>query len=270
MLNGLDLFSGGGGLSEALEEWVRPVVYCENDRYAQGVLLSRMARGELFAGPIWDDVRTLWGTMLPAVDIIVAGFPCQDISYAGAQAGLDGERSGLFFEIIRLVRELRPQFIFLENVPGVVPFLGRVTGAMAALRYDCRWGLLSAADVGAPHLRERWFCLAHAIGDQRNERHGKFHKLRNAKTTNGSRGVGQANADRKGLEGTGYPFDAWESFPEPRPESIERWPHGIPQPTIRRGDDGMDHRSHALRVLGNGVVPAQAREAFKRLAGIGG
>lgn len=117
MLNGLDLFSGIGGLTLALAPWVRPVAYCENDAYAQSVLLSRQACGDLPVAPIWDDVRTL--TKMPAVDIIYGGFPCQDISCAGLGAGLEGERSGLFFEVMRLVTEINPIFVFLENVPAI-------------------------------------------------------------------------------------------------------------------------------------------------------
>ena len=119
MLNGLDLFSGIGGLSVALSPWAKPIAYCENDRYCQAVLLSRMSDGQIETAPIWDDITTLVSGMLPrnGIDIIYAGFPCQDISVAGTGKGLGGERSGLFFEIVRLASELRPRFVFLENVP---------------------------------------------------------------------------------------------------------------------------------------------------------
>src|SRR5216684_872072 len=90
---GLDLFSGIGGITKALEGYVQPVAYCENDRYAQGVLLSRMANGDLPNAPIWSDILTLRGAMLPRTpEIIYGGFPCQDISVAGRGKGLDGER----------------------------------------------------------------------------------------------------------------------------------------------------------------------------------
>ena len=118
-LNGLDLFSGIGGITKALEEWVQPVAYCEIDKYATAVLLSKMQTGELPTAPIWDNVCTLPTNELPKIDIIYGGFPCQDISVAGAGKGLEGSRSGLFFEIMRLVDVLRPQFIFLENVPAI-------------------------------------------------------------------------------------------------------------------------------------------------------
>lgn len=161
MLNGLDLFSGIGGLSVALSGVVRPLAYCENERYCQGVLLSRMRTGDLRTAPIWDDVRTLKGQLLPAVDIIYGGFPCQDISVAGNGAGLEGSRSGLFFEVVRLVREIAPTFVFLENVPAIrTRGAERVVKELASLGYDCRWTVVSAADVGAPHRRDRWFLLA--------------------------------------------------------------------------------------------------------------
>src|SRR5438309_5214628 len=105
---GLDLFSGIGGITKALEGYVTPVAYCENDRDAQAVLLSRMATGDLPLAPIWDDVATLRSTYIPSVDIIYGGFPCQDISVAGRGKGLAGKRSGLFFEIVRLCGEIRP------------------------------------------------------------------------------------------------------------------------------------------------------------------
>lgn len=162
-LSGLSLFSGIGGIDVALDEWVRTDAYCEIDPYCQSVLLSRMQEGHLSKAPIWPDVRTLPFRELPKIDIIFGGFPCQDISIAGAGKGLAGERSGLFFEIVRLCREIRPSFIFLENVPAITFRGGNdVVGAIAALGYDCRWIVISAASVGALHRRERWFLLAYS------------------------------------------------------------------------------------------------------------
>lgn len=164
MLSGLDLFTGIGGLSLALAPWVRTAAYCEQNPYCQGVLLSRMREGSLDLAPIWDDIRTLNGNDLRrnlGIDIIFGGFPCQDLSVAGNGKGLAGERSGLFFEVERLARAIRPRFIFLENVPAI---RGRgadvVAARLACLGYDARWDCLSAYDVGAPHQRERWFMLA--------------------------------------------------------------------------------------------------------------
>jgi DNA (cytosine-5)-methyltransferase 1 len=178
-MNGLDLFTGIGGITLALRGYVTPVAYCEIEPYCQSVLLQRMSEGNLPKAPIWDDVRTLPASELPRIDIIYGGSPCQDLSVAGRKAGLDGERSGLFFEIVRLAEELRPTFLFLENVPGIrTRGLDRVLQELTKARYDCRWTMLSAAEVGALHRRERWFLLAHACSercdlwvDNRKERH---------------------------------------------------------------------------------------------------
>lgn len=168
-LVGLDLFSGIGGLTVALAPWVRTVAYCDNNRYAQAVLLAKMASCEIPIGPIWDDVTTLVADQLPQpIEIIFGGFPCQDISMAGRGAGIKGERSGLFFEIARLAGELRPKYIFLENVSAVtIRGQEQVVGALTELGYDCRWTIVSAADVGANHLRKRWFLLGYSSGSGR-------------------------------------------------------------------------------------------------------
>jgi DNA (cytosine-5)-methyltransferase 1 len=162
-LRGLDLFSGIGGISRALEPWVRTIAYCENDRYCQGVLLSNMQRGGIDRAPIWDDIRSLSADMLPPIDIIFGGFPCTDISVAGVRKGLAGERSGLFFEIVRLAKEIKPSFIFLENVRNICSLGGvDVVREITEMGYDCRWCVISAASIGASHKRERWFLLGYA------------------------------------------------------------------------------------------------------------
>lgn len=236
MLNGLDLFSGIGGLTIALADWVKPVAYCESDRYAQSVLLSRMSDGTLPIAPIWDDVRTLRAgnfRLCKPIDIIYGGFPCQDISIAGRRKGLAGERSGLFFEIIRLVREIRPRFIFLENVSGITSNgLDEATKELAAIRYDCRWEMLTASSLGAPHKRERWFCLAHAVG----ERLPQLQKREEITKGSGERAANSCSW--------------WDT-----------------EPDVGRVANGIPNRVDRLRVLGNAVVPQQAKEAFERLIG---
>ena len=107
---------------------------------------------------------------LKKVDIIAGGFPCQDISYAGRGAGLDGERSGLFFQAVRLVCELRPRVVVLENVAGLLTRgLDRVLGTLAEVGYDAEWHCIPAAAVGAPHIRDRVFVIAYSEGDGRNK-----------------------------------------------------------------------------------------------------
>lgn len=162
MLNGISLFSGYAGIDLALKEYVRPVIYCDIEKYAQGILLSRMDDESIPFAPIWNDVTTMDGRKFKGlVDIIYGGFPCQDISVAGKGAGLDGERSGLFGEIIRIAKEASSTFIFLENVPAIRTRGSiQVQEALASIGYDSRWCTLSAAEIGANHKRERWFCLA--------------------------------------------------------------------------------------------------------------
>lgn len=163
-MNGLDLFSGIGGISYALREYVTPIAYCERESYCQSVLISRMSTGDLPIAPIWDDICTFKGKEFEGkIDILYGGFPCQDISVAGLGKGLEGKRSGLFFEIVRLSEEIKPKFIFLENVPAITSRGGlRVVKELASMGYDCRWCIISAKDVGARHLRKRFFLLAHA------------------------------------------------------------------------------------------------------------
>jgi DNA (cytosine-5)-methyltransferase 1 len=123
-----------------------------------------MRSGEIDTAPIWDDVTTLRGEMLPQIDIISGGFPCQDLSIANTNGkGLEGKRSGLFFEVVRLIKECKPKFVFLENVPAIRTRGGEiVVKELASLGYDCRWTTLSASAVGAPHKRDRWFLVAHS------------------------------------------------------------------------------------------------------------
>ena len=162
MLNELALFAGIGGISHGLREWTRPICYVEADPDCVERLAVRIRSGELPIAPIWGDIRRFdpapW---IGAVDIITAGFPCQDISAAGADRGLEGERSGLFFQVVRLAAALQPGFLFLENVPPIRRRgLDRVVRELARIGYDPRWDTVSAADVGAGHLRKRWWSLA--------------------------------------------------------------------------------------------------------------
>lgn len=163
-LRELHLFAGaGGGLLGSLLLGHRPVCAVEIDPHCRRVLAARRDEGLLPAEmEIHDDVTKFNGhAWRGRVDLVAGGFPCQDISVAGKGAGLDGKRSGLFFELLRVVREVRPKWLFLENVPAITSRgLDRVLGALAELGFDAEWCVLSAADAGAPHLRKRWWCLA--------------------------------------------------------------------------------------------------------------
>lgn len=242
MLNGLDLFSGIGGISLALQPWARSVAYCEIDGYAQAVLLSRMSRGELEIAPIWPDVTKLDGKMLPAVDIVSGGFPCQDISVAGHGVGLAGKRSGLYWEIHRIVAEARPAFVFLENVPAIrTRGLTEVVRSLTELGYDCRWDVISAREVGASFEGDRFFLAAANRQTLRLEQGRRERK-------SGENSSLDSSASDVGLV-------AW---------SPER---GFESRVFGTGN-GIPFAVDRDRVLGNAVVPAQARTAFMRLMGI--
>jgi len=269
--NGLDLFSGIGGITLALSPWVTPIAYCENDRYAQSVLLSRMARGQLPVAPIWDDVKTLRGEFLPEVDVIYGGFPCQDISLAGHGKGLDGERSKLFYEITRLVGELRPRFVFLENVAAiVVRGLGDVLGAFTELGYDCRWQINRASDFGARHHRARWWLLAHSNGTggrieskSRTECQDKTDPLNNGE----KRDVADTRGERLEARRNRRWHETQNFVTSDQGKVIDRG-YWSTEPDVCRVVNGLPNRVDRIKCLGNAVVPLQAREAFKSLMGI--
>lgn len=161
-LKTLDLFSGIGGFHYAgkLLGGFETTQFVESDPHAQTVLKALYP--EI---PIHGDIRTFHASP-GQFDVITAGFPCQDISAAGKQAGLDGERSGLFFEIIRLVRECRPRYLLLENVGALVSSnggrdMGAVLWELSQCGYDAEWQTIPAAAVGANHLRFRIWIIAY-------------------------------------------------------------------------------------------------------------
>ncbi len=161
-MNELALFAGAGGgiLGGHLLGW-RTICAVEWEPYAASVLAARQNDGLLPPFPIWDDVQTFDGRpWCGCVDVVSGGFPCQDISVAGKGAGIDGARSGMWGSMARIVGEVRPRYVFVENSPALLTRgLGRVLGDLAALGYDCRWTVLGAADVGAPHQRDRFWLV---------------------------------------------------------------------------------------------------------------
>jgi len=241
MLNGLDLFSGIGGLSIALSEWVRPIAYCEIDSHCQGVLLSRIHKRELWNAPIWDDIRTYpIRDLCTDIDIIYGGFPCQDISVAGHGKGLDGERSGLFFEIVRLAKEIQPKFLFIENVPAITSRGGlRIVREITEMGYDCRWCIISAEEF-VDQNRERWFFLAKLNSQRFEQRAGE--DLQQER---------EASIDEESCHHKLQDMESWTTFA-----------CGV------RAVNGIPNRVDRIRALGNSVVPQQAKEAFEILMGL--
>ena len=166
-MNELALFAGAGGgiLGGHLLGW-RTVCAVEWEQYPASVLCARQNDGLLPPFPIWDDVQTFDGKPWRGiVDVVSGGFPCTDISAAGKGAGIDGEASGMWREMARIIHEVRPQYVFVENSPMLTSRgLGTVLGDLAGMGFDARWGVLGAADVGANHQRDRIW-----IKSKRNE-----------------------------------------------------------------------------------------------------
>lgn len=167
------LFSGIGGIDLAFSVAGFDILFqVEIDPFCQKVLTKHAStywqRAALFA-----DVREVGSHNLPQVDLLEGGFPCQSVSFAGKQEGIhEGTRSGLWFEFRRIIGDLRPRVVFLENVPGILKNGGTgVIADLTALGYDCGWGIISAADSGAPHKRERWFCVAFSNTESRRRAH---------------------------------------------------------------------------------------------------
>ncbi|KAK9817766.1 hypothetical protein WJX72_001881 [[Myrmecia] bisecta] len=161
-LRALDMFSGIGGFALGMRGLVTTVGYCELDPDARCVLQTQMAAGRLDKAPIHADVRKLTKAQTGPVDIIMGGWPCQDVSPMGEHKGLDGSRSGLIREVLRLAEATGAKMLFLENVPTALSFgfadiLKHLTHAMG---YDVRWCVVPASAVGAHHTRSRLFVLA--------------------------------------------------------------------------------------------------------------
>ena len=243
----LDLFSGIGGFSLGLERTggFETVAFCEIEPFPRRVLAKHWPEV-----PCYDDVRTLTADVLRrdgiAVDVITGGFPCQDLSVAGKQRGMgEGTRSGLWSEIVRLVGELRPQYVIVENVAALLAgpserrggWFGRVLGDLAECGYDAEWENIPAAAVGLSHLRERaWFM---AYPQQVKRLRPIFAGYDAAKRAWGNSAVGMQNGLRS---------EVGSSVPSVFGRRVDQPGHiGVA--------DGLSDWSHRLAACGNAVVP---------------
>jgi DNA (cytosine-5)-methyltransferase 1 len=285
----LDLFSGIGGFSLGLERTggFKTVAFCEIEPFPRKVLAKHWPEV-----PIYDDVRTLTAKRLAAdgitVDAICGGFPCQDISTAGKGAGLAGERSGLWSEYARIVGELRPRYVIVENVAALLGRgMGRVLGDLAALGYDAEWHCIPASAVGAPHRRDRLWIVANArsgrcgtAGEWQVELAGRAETVGTSETLayanslrklqpegreqkqrrrSGDSGTHVADPVRHNVEGL-QPggFDAKigrgsiQRQARPCGDGIGWW---ATEPALGRVAHGVPDRAHRLKALGNAVVP---------------
>lgn len=246
------LFAGAGGLDLGLERaGLGPVLWqVEIDPDARAVLRKHWPNAELI-----QDVRFVKAGRTRPVDLVCGGFPCQDVSNAGSKLGLDGARSGLWFEFARVVRELRPRVVLVENVAALLRRgIDTVLGTLAALGYDACWDCVPAAAIGAPHRRDRLFLVAwrvsnpDAFGDLVADPDRWRLAIERVARRHEERGARWNDPD-------GYHLPAWPFGP-----GDERW-SGIPpeaQPAIRGVVDGFPSRVAQLRLAGNAVSPVVA------------
>ena len=250
-LNELALFAGAGGgiLGGHLLGW-KTVCAVEWEQYPASVLCARQNDRLLPPFPIWDDVQTFDGKPWRGiVDVVSGGFPCTDISAAGKGAGIDGEQSGMWREMARIIHEVQPRFVFVENSPMLTSRgLGRVLGDLAQMGFDAKWGVLGAADVGANHQRDRIWIVAYAP-PPRQLAHSSEIRLRSKKA--------KQRMARFRLTECGMDKEWWIREPKQTPREIERKMGGMV--------DGLASRMDEIKSLGNGQVPLCAATAWRLL-----
>lgn len=273
-LRELALFAGAGGgiLGGHLLGW-RTIAAVEWAAYPASVLAARQNDGFLPPFPIWDDVQTFDGRPWRGrVDVVSGGFPCQDISSAGLGAGIDGERSGMWKHMARIIGEVRPRFAFVENSPVLTSRgLGRVLGDLAAIGYDAEWMCLSAGDCGAPHERDRIWILAYANGMRELQQEGSKQDQW-GRFGNGGKDADVADSMRQRQQGQGECFYSGSGAEDSKRQASHafdgcqhrEWP---PESGLDRVVNGMAGRFDRLKAIGNGQVPRVAAAAFLELAG---
>jgi DNA (cytosine-5)-methyltransferase 1 len=250
------LFSGIGGIELGLERAGMQIVWhCEADEFCQHVLAERWP-----GHPVYPDVRELRAVDVEPVDVLCGGFPCQDISQAGRGAGIDGARSGLWSEYARLVGELRPRYVVVENVAALLARgLERVLGDLAALGYDAEWDCVPAAAFGAPHLRDRVWLVAYPAGgggQWRGPGPGAPEGGR-ALGVPARSGQGAAEADprRAGDDALRRRHGAQDEPVRPGRDGTVDVSGWLVEPDVGRVAHGVPARVDRLRSLGNAVVP---------------
>ena len=271
-MNELALFAGAGGgiLGGQLLGW-RTVCAVEWEPYAACVLAARQNDGIFPPFPIWDDIQSFDGKPWKGiVDVISGGFPCTDISIAGRGAGLDGENSSMWYHMARVVSEVRPRFVFVENSPMLIHRgLGRVLADLSSLGYDSKWTIMGANEVGAPHQRDRTWIVA-------NTRHWGGGDIWTTQKGPESSEKWTANPDQiggpseqsktlahtscKNVQGRGKPIGVRQE--RDTPSGTGWW---AVEPRVGRVAHGVASRVDRLKAIGNGQVPQVVAAVWRKL-----
>ncbi len=271
-MNGLALCSGFGGIELGLESRIdgfKTVCHVEGEAYAASLIIKKIQEGTIHEAAVWSDVKTFNGEPWRSkVDIITGGFPCQPHSSAGKLLGEDDPRN-LWPDVKRIISEVRPSIIFLENVSNINNTIApSIVGDLAEMGFNAAWCVVRASDVGAPHRRARWFIMAHSHGERSGE--GRFLLQR----TNGQfisskvekrRIISDSNGERwnkNKLNIRGRELNVEGLCIESR--RFEEW--WQVKPPVGRVVNGVAHWVDRLRGCGNGVVPQQAAYAFDILS----
>ena len=272
----LDLFSGIGGFSYAAEHLVggfETTQFVEIDTYCQRVLHKNFPNV-----PIHHDI-TEFNATEGQFQVITAGFPCQDLSIAGRQDGIgEGTRSGLFFEVLRLARQIRPKFILFENVRNLLSHsegetFQQILQEIAKAGFDVEWAAVSAADMAnACHKRDRLWFIAYPSRVNKDRTESSIQAGRDTSTSSTSKKFEASDSDCPRFQGQRTEHQLREGSEEetpcwsPQPHTLEPdWRRYLSQPTIRRGDDGFSNRMDRLKCLGNSIVPQAAAVPLARI-----
>lgn len=273
----LDTFSGIGGFSYAAERLVggfQTVAFVEREPFCQQILRKHWPKV-----PIHDDITTFTPERGSA-DVICGGFPCQDISTAGKQAGIkEGTRSGLFYQLMRVVRLVQPQFVILENVSAILTNgLDTVLGELATAGLDAEWACIPASAVGACHQRDRWWLIAWDTKSVTCKEQSNRFSLPSSICSKSfapiskSRDSVSETASNSLRNGFNPQSHAWVSSEASRlswpgcPATLSPdWEGYLSKPVLCRGDDGLYGRVDRLKALGNSVVPQVAAIPLARV-----
>jgi DNA (cytosine-5)-methyltransferase 1 len=295
-MNELALFAGAGGgiLGGHLLGW-RTVCAVEWEPYPASVLVARQNDGILPPFPIWDDVQTFDGfAWRGLVDVVSGGFPCQDISAAGKGAGIEGQRSGMWSHMARIIREVDPAFAFIENSPMLrTRGLGTVLNDLNSMGFDAKWGCISASAVGANHKRDRIWIVGKS---KRKGLEGQWSQpgqqevsqprdagsladsncMRELQPQRGQQEQrGRIGNSSKELAYTKNSRDVWRQWSlgfaqqehDSRGSQIDgcrKWWEA--EPNVGRVDHGVAARVDRLKAIGNGQVPLCAATAWRLLS----